>query len=119
MLALSFDIKAAFDSVWHIGLIYKMLKAQVPRYIVEWTHDFLTGRSFEVKVNDAVSGLMPIVTGVPQGSSISPILFSIFINDIPMGSSSSESYSLLFADDLTTSFFYDKIRISDENVSKG
>ena len=117
VLTLSFDIQAAFDAVWHEGLIYKMLKYNIPRYLINWTRGFLSNRSFEVKVNDSITNPAPIITGVPQGSSISPILFGIFINDIPMGSPSSESYSLLFADDLTTSFFYDKIKISNENVS--
>ncbi len=117
VLSLSFDIQAAFDAVWHDGLIFKMHKANVPRYIIDWTSFFLANRSFTVKVNDAVSESAPIVTGVPQGSSVSPILFSIFINDIPMGSAETDSFSLIFADDLTTSFFFEKVTVKNENVT--
>ena len=60
----------------------------------------------------------PIVTGVPQGSSISPILFSIFINDIPMRSIAGDSYSLLYADDLTVFFSFKNVRLKDEDVSR-
>ena len=102
LMTLSFDIQGAFDAVWHDGLIYKMIKLNIPDYLVKWTRCFLANGSFEVKVNDAVSETAPIITGVPQGSSLSPIMFSIFINDIPMGSAESDSYSLLFADDLST-----------------
>ena len=117
VLSLSFDIQAAFDAVWHDGLIFKMQKAGVPGYLIKWTTAFLNGRTFQVRVNDALSTAAPIVTGVPQGSSISPILFSIFINDIPMESKPGESYSLLYADDLTQSFFFDKVKIKDEVIS--
>jgi hypothetical protein len=79
VLTLSFDIQAAFDAVWHEGLIYKMLKYNIPKYLINWTRGFLSNRSFEVKVNDSITKPAPIITGVPQGSSISPILFGIFM----------------------------------------
>lgn len=44
----------------------------------------------------------------PQGSAISPLLFSIFINDMPMNNKINYAYSLLFADDLTSFFCFDK-----------
>ncbi len=78
---------------------------------------FLKERRFDVKVGDAVSEMSPICTGVPQGSSISPILFGIFINDIPLVTAPEEGYSLLFADDLTVSFIFNNIKIKDESVS--
>ena len=117
VLSFSFDIQAAFDAVWHSGLVFKMQKAGVPRYMVGWTRVFLANRSFTVKVNDSTSLLAPIISGVPQGSSISPILFSIFINDIPMSTEKNKSYSLLFADDLTVSFIFKSVKLKDEEVS--
>jgi hypothetical protein len=117
VLSLSFDIQAAFDAVWHEGLIFKMLKAGIPDYMTKWTTAFLADRSFQVRVNETVSESSPIVTGVPQGSSISPILFGIFINDIPMSSVPRESYSVLYADDLTVSFLFDKVTVKSDNVS--
>ena len=65
VLTLSFDIQAAFDAVWHEGLIYKMLKYNIPRYLINWTRGFLSNRSFEVKVNDSITKPAPIITGVP------------------------------------------------------
>ena len=117
VLSLSFHIQAAFDAVWHGGLIRKMQIADVPEYIVEWTRFFLAERSFEVNVGYVLSESCAIVTGVPQGSSISPILFSIFINDIPIKTGSDNTYSLSFADDLTVLFVYSKITLREDNVS--
>ena len=100
ILSLYFDIEAAFDAVWHDGLVHKMITMEVPTYITVWVHNYLLDRSFDVRVGDSISSKARIVTGVPQGSSISPILFSIFINDIPAPFENNKCYSLLFADDL-------------------
>ena len=96
----------AFDKVWHNGIIFKMTKIQVPLYIVEYVRNFLSSRKFFVKLNNFESAQGDIFTGVPQGAVISPILFSIFINDIPQENQKNKSYSLLFADDLLTFFIF-------------
>lgn len=103
---LFFDIMKAFDKVSHNGIIFKMTKIQVPLYIVEYVRNFLSSRKFFVKLNNFESAQGDIFTGVPQGAVISPILFSIFINDIPQENQKNKSYSLLFADDLLTFFIF-------------
>lgn len=103
-----FDIASAFDKVWHNGLIFKMLKMNIPLELVRWISDFLSNRSFMVKVNGSCSAQLPISTGVPQGSVLSPTLFSIFINDIPNCENKNSSDSLLFADDLACFFIFKK-----------
>jgi hypothetical protein len=95
-----FDIAAAFDKVWHSGLLYKLIKANVPHYIVRWIQEFLRDRRFEVRVRETVSDAQPIECGVPQGSVLSPVLFSLFINDIPARKNKNQNQSLLFADEL-------------------
>ena len=84
------------------GLVYKMIKMQLPRYLISWTRSFLNSRSFCVNVNGKKRKDFPIGAGLPQGSVISPLLFSIFINDIPRKDKTNNEYSLFFADDLVT-----------------
>ena len=62
--------------------------------------EFLEGRSFAVKINGIVSNQNAIGCGVPQGAVLSPILFSLYINDIPLNNRHNNRYSFLFADDL-------------------
>ena len=77
-----------------------MIKMKVPYYIVKIIEQFLKNRSFSVKVGAFVSARRAIKCGVPQGAVLSPTLFSIFINDIPVKRDKNKRYSLLFADDL-------------------
>lgn len=101
-ITIFFDIEAAFDKVWHAGLVYKMVQLKIPFYIVRFVIEFLSNRHCYVRVNQSLSEKIPITCGVPQGACLSPILFSIFINDSPKRSKRNDEQTLLFADD--TSF---------------
>ena len=52
---LFFDISKAFDKVWHKGLIYKLIKLNIPHYLIKFTISFLHGRSFKVCVDESLS----------------------------------------------------------------
>ncbi len=81
-----------------------MHEMKIPVKIANWIKSFLTNRKFIVDVNSKISKEHSIKTGVPQGSILSPILFLIFINDIPIGVEKYTNESLLFADDLFNFF---------------
>lgn len=77
-----FDIEKAFDSVWHDGLIFKLHKFGFPNYLCALIREFTSNRSFRVHVMDQQSRLGRIDAGVPQGSILSPGLYSIYVSDL-------------------------------------
>jgi hypothetical protein len=74
-----------------------------------WLKFFLFNRYISVKVNTYLRKKIIIETGVPQGSVVSQILFSIFINDLPMKNRKNKFYSMLLADDLCDFKIYQKV----------
>lgn len=93
------DVERAFDSVWHLGLIFKLNLFGFPLYISKIIISFLGSRSFQVLINSELSQVHNVPAGVPQGSCLSPTLYSIYCSDF----SPSSCKFALFADD--TSFF--------------
>ena len=77
-----FDFKKAFDKVCLPGLIHKLQAAGLRGQSLAWCSHFLTGRYQRVRVGNALSPPEPLRAGVPQGAILSPLLFSLYVNDI-------------------------------------
>ena len=93
------DFSKAFDSVWHPALFHKLISAGLPPCFARWTQSFLSDRRASVVFQNHKSRSFRVRRGVPQGSVLGPVLFSLFINDPPASLSSFVSCSL-YADDL-------------------
>ncbi|GFT42918.1 probable RNA-directed DNA polymerase from transposon X-element [Trichonephila clavipes] len=94
--AVFLDIQKAFDRVWLTGLTYKLINYNIPPPLVFLLHSYNSNRSYQVRVKDTLSTNKFINCGVAQGSLLGPLLFNLYINDIP-------EYSLtklnMYADD--------------------
>ena len=90
------DLAKAFDSVDHTILLQKLHKYGVRGIALKLFESYLSNRSQFVKVNGIKSSIQYILYGVPQGSILGPLLFLIFINDLP---NSTNLFVKLFADD--------------------
>ena len=90
------DFAKAFDKVSHWRLILKQKNYGITGQLNHWIEDFLHQRSQRVVCNGEHSNWAPVLSGVPQGSVIGPILFLIYINDFP---EEIRSTVRLFADD--------------------
>jgi ribonuclease HI len=77
-----YDIKKAFDSVWHKKLLLKLQKVGIKGRMFNMLHDFLSNRQIRVRVKGQLSKNHTINMGVPQGSVLGPILFNLALHDI-------------------------------------
>ncbi|KAJ8865475.1 hypothetical protein PR048_033781 [Dryococelus australis] len=77
------DLARAFDSVHHGSLVSKLRSLGFPEYLTALLHSFLSGRTFQVRVNRVLSPSFSVSAGVPQGSLLSPLLFALYVSDLP------------------------------------
>ena len=90
------DISLAFDKVWHEGLLYKLKSVGILGEFYNLLENYLLDRFQRVVLNGQTSSRRSVLAGVPQRSFLGPLLFHIYINDLPNELKSSVK---LFADD--------------------
>jgi hypothetical protein len=105
------DLRKAFDTCDINILLKKMSKLGIRGAELRWFQSYLTNRKQFEAIDDAFSDLLSIIIGVPQGSILGPLLFLLYINDLP---ACSALLSLLFADDTALAAEDDNL----ENLSR-
>ena len=102
----------AFDKVWHEGLIFKLKSYGIEGNLLALLRDFLSDRQQRVVINGKFSVWKNISAGVPQGSVLGPLLFLIYINDLP---DSLQTKPYLFADDVS---LFESVHNESESADK-
>jgi len=103
------DFSKAFDKVPHCHLLHKLDRYGVRGQTLAWISAFLSGRSQRVVCEVCTSPSAAVISGVPQGTVLGPLLFLAYINDLPECVSST---ARLFADD---SLIYGRINLTKDS----
>ncbi|CAB3996609.1 Hypothetical predicted protein [Paramuricea clavata] len=107
--AVSIDLRKAFDTVDHTILLEKLKTIGFTSSVLDWFSSYLSNRTQVTVINSSMSQPKPVTVGVPQGSILGPLLFLIYINDLP--ECLTHCKSILYADD--TLLYYSAESISD------
>jgi hypothetical protein len=96
---ISTDLSKAFDSINHTGLSRKLFDAGMANNVIQLIENYLSGREARGKYRTMYGKKMPVPHGVPQGSILGPILFNLYVSDIPKNHIAGITLSQ-YADDL-------------------
>ena len=108
-----FDLSKAFDTVPHDLLLHKLQTFGIHGRLLNWIKDYLTNRNQRTTCDGTNSSWLPVSSGVPQGSILGPLLFLLYINDLPT-CISPETQCAIFADDTK---IFRQIKTQEDSVA--
>ncbi|KAF2358159.1 Reverse transcriptase domain [Trinorchestia longiramus] len=97
-IAVYLDLDGAYDSVWHEGIIYKLIASGLEITYLKWLKNYLTGQTAFVRLGAVQSEGVPVTWGLPQGAVLSPLLFNIMLSDLPVADG---VQLIIYANDIT------------------
>ena len=109
------DLQKAFDTIDHNILLQKMSSLEISREVIDWYKSYLSSRKFHVNVHGKFSASADLRCGVPQGSIVGPLLFLLYIKDIPQ---SVDCDQFLYADDTCLLFQHKDLERIKEELTK-
>ena len=109
------DLQKAFDTIDHNILLLKMPSLGFSREVIDWYKSYLSSRKFHVNVHDKFSTSADLRCGVPQKSILGPLLFLLYINDMPQAV---DCDLFLYADDTCLLFQHKDLEQINEELTK-
>lgn len=116
VIVLYIDYSKAFDTIDHRVLLGELNKIGIRGNLLNWFENYLNNRKLIVKVGDHSSGMRDVDHGVPQGSILGPILFTIYVNQI--FSCVKDSYIFMYADDIALISAHQSQDLATEMIQK-
>ena len=110
------DFRKAFDLVDHSLLLQKLKLYKCDENSLSWVNSYLSNRTQRVSMNNKFSASEPIRYGVPQGSILGPLMFLIFINDLPLVLKTAVTSTDLYADDTTAYDIQSNMQTLQQNL---
>ena len=109
------DLQKAFDTINHEILLGKLHAICFSEKTVSWFKSYLTDRAFNANINNHFSDLSKISCGIPQGSILSPLLFLLYVNDMPQAV---HSDLFLYVDDSGITFQHKDVHTIEHELNK-
>ena len=110
------DLQKAFDTIDHEILLQKLSYLNFSPEAISWFKSYLHNRTFRVSVGSTLSEPGDLKCGVPQGSILGPLLFLIYINDLPQSVKDCEIR--LYADDTCISFTHKVVKTIENKLNQ-